>query len=304
MRDRRIVPRRHRCEIDADLAIGLGASSEQEDERHERNAEPRAAVNRHRKVVARSKARPSRAHGLAQSPRLPPAHGWDKSATPEGEMAIRMAKGFGVLSIAAAVSLAGAAGAQEAPGGAPPSQPAVSVSLGGSASAPAPGPSAPAADQGTSSAPAPHPIGERNPANYEFAFVSVGANQAWNIAGHFLYFGMGGGVGPPLYRYGKMGDNSAGWNPNLDIVYGNMFLRVAPVPYVDVDFGPKISIGATLFDVKGAPQSAFSYGGYADLRVGSRTIKLGPRFEYMKVAHSDFYESGWILTPLMLRVVH
>jgi hypothetical protein len=207
-----------------------------------------------------------------------------------------------VTAISAIALFTGAALAQE-PSGAP-SQPAVSVSLGGSASAPAPAAQEnPAADSGSSSDSKKDET-DPKPANYEFGFVTVGANQAWNIVGRVLFFGMGGGVGAPLYRYSKFKDQDAGWNKNLDIVYGNIFLRFAPVPYVDLDFGPKLALGATLWDVVDPPESAFSYGGYADLRVGSRKVKFGPRFEYVRMAHSNFYETGWIFTPLMARVVH
>jgi hypothetical protein len=179
------------------------------------------------------------------------------------------------------------------------------VSLGGSAAASGPAAEAnPAADKGAA-APTDEEVTDPKPANYEFGFVTVGANQAWNLVGKWLFFGAGGGLGPPLYRYGKIkGHPTRGWNNNLDIVYGNLFLRIAPVKYVDLDFGPKISLGATLWDVPDAPESAFSYGGYVDLRIGSRTVKLGPRFEYMRIAHSSFYDTAWMITPLMARVVH
>ena len=68
--------------------------------------------------------------------------------------------------------------------------------------------------------------------------------------------------------------------------------------------GPKIALGSALYNVKDAPQTAFSYGGYVDLRVGSERIKVGPRFEFDRIAYSDYYENGWRVTPLMLRVVH
>jgi hypothetical protein len=146
--------------------------------------------------------------------------------------------------------------------------------------------------------------GDPNPAHYEFAFVSMGAYQTWALAGRWLYVGAGGGIGPPLYRYSKLGDKAAGWDTTLDIVYGNAFLRIQPIPNIDLDFGPKIAIISALYDVTAAPQAGFSYGGYVDLRVGSRTIKLGPRFEYDRIAYFDTYDKGWRLTPLMLRVVH
>lgn len=215
-----------------------------------------------------------------------------------------VAKALGVRSLIAAALVTASARAQEPPTAGPPAHAGISVNLGGSSDLKASAPEPASADQGASPTPAPRPSSSKNPANYEFAFVSAGAYQTWNIAGDVLYFGAGGGVGPPLYRYSKIGSNDAGWNPTIDIVYGNVFLRLSPIPYLDVDVGPKISIGATLFDVPDAPQSAFTYGGYADLRVGSRTVKLGPRFEYVRVAHSDFIESGWILTPLMLRITH
>ena len=178
-----------------------------------------------------------------------------------------------------------------------------SISLGGdtTASANAEG-SAPEAD----TAPKEEPVDPRvrNPANYEFAFVSVAAYQTWALAGSVLYFGAGGGLGPALYRVSKIGHHDVGWDPDLEIAYANMFLRVVPVKYVDIDVGPKIALGAALFNVPDAPQSSFSYGGYVDLRIGSPTIKLGPRFEYDRVAHSTFSENGWRLTPLLLRIVH
>jgi hypothetical protein len=145
---------------------------------------------------------------------------------------------------------------------------------------------------------------DSNPAHYEFAFISMGAYQTWGLAGRWLYFGAGGGIGPPLYRYAKLGDRDAGWDPSLDIVYGNAFLRIQPIVNLDLDFGPKIAIISSMYDVTAAPQAGFSYGGYVDLRIGSRTIKLGPRFEYDRVAYFDTYDKGWRLTPLMLRVVH
>lgn len=143
-----------------------------------------------------------------------------------------------------------------------------------------------------------------HPANYDFAFVSVGAYQNWAIAGRVLYFGIGGGVGPPLFRYSKLGTNTAGMDPSLEIVYANAYLRLKPVPYVDLDVGPKVAITSALWDVDRAPQAGLSYGGYVDLRFGSRTVKFGPRFEYDRVAYFDQYQKGWRLTPIMLRVEH
>ena len=144
----------------------------------------------------------------------------------------------------------------------------------------------------------------RNPPNYEFAFVSVAAYQNWALAGSVLYFGAGGGLGPPLYRISKIGHNSVGWDPDLEIAYANAYLRFSPMQYLDLDIGPKIALGSALFNVPDAPQSSFSYGGYVDLRVGSKTVKVGPRFEYDRVAHSDFSENGWRITPLLVRVMH
>jgi hypothetical protein len=183
------------------------------------------------------------------------------------------------------------------------------VSLGGGSSAGTSGEAPVAAEEKSPTEDAPkaeEPVDPRvkNPANYEFAFVSVAAYQTWSIAGSVLYFGAGGGIGPPLYRVGKIGHNKFGWDPDLEIATANIFLRVKPVQYVDIDIGPKMGLGSTLFNAKDAPQSSFSYGGYVDLRFGSPTIKLGPRFEYDRVAHSDYFENGWRLTPIMLRVVH
>lgn len=97
---------------------------------------------------------------------------------------------------------------------------------------------------------------------------------------------------------------SIGLDPSLEIAYGNLFVRWSPVPQLDVDVGPKIAIASTLYNVPDAPRSNFTYGVYADLRIGTETIKIGPRFEFGRTAYADFYEMGWKLTPLMLRVLH
>jgi hypothetical protein len=199
-----------------------------------------------------------------------------------------------------------------APGGdatAPTAQP----SAGTAATAPPATVAAPSpeADAPPAASPSESAAVGKNPAHYEFAFVSVGAYQTWAVAGDVLYLGAGGGIGPPLYRYSKLGKNDAGWDPTLDIVYGNAFIRVAPAKFLDIDVGPKISIGSRLYDGSkhgsdqvDAPTTAFSMGGYVDLRVGSERIKLGPRFEYDSIAYANYRETGWRLTPLMLRVVH
>jgi hypothetical protein len=179
-----------------------------------------------------------------------------------------------------------------------------SISLGGDSAASA---STSAAPEGDTPPETPIDPRKKNPANYEFAFVSVAGYQTWSIAGSVLYFGAGGGIGPPLYRLAKYTGRTArsfGWDPNLEIAYANVFLRVAPVKYVDIDVGPKIGLGSALFDVPDAPQSTFSYGGYVDLRFGSPTIKVGPRLEFVRLAHSNFSETAWLITPLLLRVVH
>jgi hypothetical protein len=207
-------------------------------------------------------------------------------------------------ALGAALALSGAAHAEEAAGSA-------SISLGGGAAASGSSSAAPTSE-GSSDAAADQPHAEepvdwrtKNPAQYEFAFVSVGASQSWSLIGTVLFFGLGGGIGPPLYRIGKLNTQSGiSWDHDLEIAYANAFLRVAPVPYVDIAFGPKIALGSALFGVPDAPQSSFSYGGYVDLRVGSPNIKVGPRFEYDRIAHSDFYEHGWRLEPLMVSVVH
>jgi hypothetical protein len=144
----------------------------------------------------------------------------------------------------------------------------------------------------------------KNPANYEFAFVSVAAYQTWSLVNNVLYFGAGGGLGPALYRFGKTGKSDFGLDPDLEIAFANAFLRVKITKFVDFDFGPRMGIVAALFNVPNAPQSSFTYGGYADLFLGSPTVKLGPRFEYNRIAHSDYFENGWRITPIMLRVVH
>src|SRR5258708_5163686 len=43
-----------------------------------------------------------------------------------------------------------------------------------------------------------------NPSTYEFAFLSVGIEQAFSVLGRTLFVGGGGGLGPPLYRLSQM----------------------------------------------------------------------------------------------------
>jgi hypothetical protein len=175
------------------------------------------------------------------------------------------------------------------------------VSLGGEASASA---AEPAADTGAPEAPEDEDTRPKNPANYEFGFVTVSAYQNWSLAGRWLYFGAGGGLGPPLYRYSKLGNNEAGWDPSLEIAHANAYLRISPARFVDIDVGPQIALGSALFNVKDPPMSAFAVGGYVDLRVGSEKIKVGPRFEYDDLAYATYHEHGWRITPLMVRVMH
>jgi hypothetical protein len=205
------------------------------------------------------------------------------------------------LSLGLGASTTTAPNADASATGAPPPSGDPGASA-GPAAAPLPAPAADVPPEASPSGAA--GTRDKNPAHYEFAFVSVGAYQTWAICGDILYFGAGGGIGPPLYRYSKLGSNKAGWDPGLDIAYANAFLRVAPVRNLDIDVGPKIALGSALYGVRDAPQTAFSFGGYVDLRFGSERIKVGPRFEYDRIAYSDYYENGWRLTPLMLRVVH
>lgn len=142
------------------------------------------------------------------------------------------------------------------------------------------------------------------PKNYEFGFVTVGAYQTWAVAGHWLYLGAGGGVGPPLFRFSKVGDREAGVDTAFEVLYGNAFARIK-TEYVEVDVGPKIAITSELYQLKAdRPQGGFSYGGVLDLRFGTETIKVGPRFTFERVANYDYYENAWRITPLMLRVYH
>jgi hypothetical protein len=152
-------------------------------------------------------------------------------------------------------------------------------------------------------------IGEDNPnpATYEISFVSIALNKSWGIAnwrGGGFYFGAGGGIGTSLYRISKMEDRDVSVDPMLEAVFGNLFFRISPVEFVDVDLGGRLALGSSLFEVEDAPRSGFVRGGYADLRIGSKKVKLGPRFEYDSIVYAGFNEAGWKLTPLMLRVVN
>lgn len=160
----------------------------------------------------------------------------------------------------------------------------------------------PRADQGGS--PTAAEQSDPRPANYEFAFVSVAAYQTWAIAGRWLYLGAGGGVGPPLYRFSKVGSRDPAWDTSVQVLSANAFVRLSPIPYLDLDVGPKIAITSETYQAPDPPQSGFAYGGIADLRVGSKTIKVGPRFEFERVAYYNYYENAWRITPLMLRVYH
>ena len=146
-----------------------------------------------------------------------------------------------------------------------------------------------------------------NPATYEIGFVSIALNQTFGLVnwrGGGIYFGAGGGVGTPVYRISQMEDRDVGIDPMIEAIFGQIFLRISPVEFVDVDLGGRLALGATTYDIDDAPRGGFVRGGYGDLRVGSRKVKLGPRFEYDDVVYAGFREQGWKLTPLMLRVVN
>lgn len=61
---------------------------------------------------------------------------------------------------------------------------------------------------------------------------------------------------------------------------------------------------STIIDVPDPPQAGFWYGAYADLRVGSKNIKVGPRFDVGETAYWNYRQPAWRLTPLLLRVYH
>jgi hypothetical protein len=151
-------------------------------------------------------------------------------------------------------------------------------------------------------------IGEDNPnpATYEIGFVTIGMNQSWGLVnwkGGGIYFGAGGGVGVPFYRISKMEDRDIEIDGMLEAIFGNLFFRISPFHYADLDLGFRVALGASTFGVDDAPRSGFVRGGYADLRIGSRKVKLGPRFEYDSIAYAGLTETGWKITPLMLRVM-
>lgn len=145
-----------------------------------------------------------------------------------------------------------------------------------------------------------------HPANFEFSFLSVAANQNIGLAhwgGGGIYFGAGGGIGTTLYKISKIEDRDVGIDPTIEALFANLYFRIAPFRYLDLDFGGRIAVGSTGYDVPDSPRGAFVRAGYADLRIGSKKIKVGPRFEYVSTVYADFNEVGWKLSPLMLRVM-
>src|ERR1700753_1963944 len=108
------------------------------------------------------------------------------------ERDVRVAALFGGGFAISTCFFASPALAEGAQGGATGS---ASISLGGGE------PGASQSGEGPPQADAPRaeePIDPRikNPANYEFAFVSLAAYQTWSLSGHVLYFGAGGGPCP------------------------------------------------------------------------------------------------------------
>jgi hypothetical protein len=145
-----------------------------------------------------------------------------------------------------------------------------------------------------------------NPTNYDFAFLSIGLHQNWGLSrwkGGGVYFGAGGGLGGPLWRITKMEDRDIDVDNTLEVVFGDAYLRLAPFHYMDLDVGGKIAIGSTSFGISDAPRSGFVRAAYADLRVGTKTIKFGPRLEFNSIVYSEITENGWKITPLMVRVL-
>jgi len=168
---------------------------------------------------------------------------------------------------------------------------------------PVPPPTPPPAADNVGSDPDGSDNSHMKPKNYEFGFVTIGAYQTWAVAGKWLYLGVGGGVGPPLYRFSKVGSRDATWDTSVEVLYGNAFARIR-TSFLEVDLGPKIAITSELDQAKNPPQGGFSYGGVFDLRFGTEKIKIGPRFAFERVANYDYYENAWRITPLMLRVYH
>lgn len=146
-----------------------------------------------------------------------------------------------------------------------------------------------------------------NPTNFDFSFVSVAIAQNFGLAtwrGGGVYFGAGGGLGTPLFRLAKREGHDLGIDPTIEAVFGNLYFRVTPFRYLDLDLGGRLAVGQTTYDISDAPRGGFVRAGYADLRVGSAKIKFGPRFEYASTVYSDFNESSWKITPLLLRVMN
>lgn len=145
-----------------------------------------------------------------------------------------------------------------------------------------------------------------NPTTYEFSFATAGISQTWGLtrwSGGGLYFGAGGDIGAPVYRLSKFDDRSLTIDKNLDILAGRAFLRLRPFPYVELDGGMRIALGATLADVDAqVPRGNFAVAGYGDLMIGSSKIKVGGRFEYARLQYDKFTQAGYRITPLMLRV--
>jgi hypothetical protein len=135
----------------------------------------------------------------------------------------------------------------------------------------------------------------------EIAVASVGLNGTWHFAGP-LHLGAGGGAGPTLYRWSRIEGRDSGVDPTLEVVFVNAFVLLAPAEFLDLDAGGRVAVAGALSDVEGAPRGALVYGAYGDLRIGSRKLKLGPRFEYVAYRYGDFTEYGFRVTPVLLRL--
>jgi hypothetical protein len=134
-------------------------------------------------------------------------------------------------------------------------------------------------------------------ANIDYSIVSVGVSAASPLGARTAW-GAGFSVLPAL--------SLNTFHDGYPLEYGELhvFVRVEPVPFLQLDFGARVAAARRLqFCVFSAcdERAALLVGPYLDVRLGWDVFKLGPRVAL--AADSGSGEIGVVFYPFFFRVL-
>jgi hypothetical protein len=134
----------------------------------------------------------------------------------------------------------------------------------------------------------------RSYVDIDFTLLNAGVSGSGHV-GSRVYLGGGASFFPAVSI------NSFAVYP-IELVEGHGFMRWAPIPAFQVDAGVRGSyfqyLGICIFQSCTTTYGTL-IGPYADVHLGSRNFKIGPRFAY---AVTDGGAWGAMLYPLILRI--